>query len=172
MSIKAPLLGNNEYCINLANFLIENLNRKYRELREYKLRQEGVNLPLDAVVRSVYNYDKINISLSECPVLKVYRTADAYKPGRTTSVTNARIAYILSLPDTDRLPDLLTWISKQINILLLEYQRTNRHLQPRDDKVGYRCNYQILEINNLQAIYPFIVFDISFNDTNNGMGSC
>ena len=155
------LLGENEYCRRLALFLRDYINERYQELRK-----EKPDLPEGLIVRNTRNYDAVNVPLSEFPLLKVYRLRDRFKRGSTTTdPTDAAITFSVAYPDLDRLPDLLYWIGKQINLGLHSYQRSTNHLlPPAQDNRDYTVEYLLTANEQLQVVFPFLRVQIQFKD--------
>lgn len=160
-SFANQLLGSEEYCSHLAHFLKDELNGAYAILRGIK-----PSLPEGLVVRSVRNYDAVNIPLSEFPLLKVYRTSDVFFPGTTKCRTSGAITYSLSYPQLDALPDLLYWVSKILNYSLLKYSRTHKAAVPSNNITPYRTDYLLTVNEQQQVAYPFLRMGFEFLDTN------
>jgi hypothetical protein len=155
------LLGENEYCRKLSEYLRDYINQKYKEKQE-----KNPSLPSGLIVRNTRNYDAVNVPLSEFPLLKVYRLRDKFKrAGTTTDPTDAAITYSVAYPDLDKLPDLLYWIGKQINLGLHSYQRSNNDLlPPAQDNRDYTVEYLLTANEQSQVVFPFLRVQIQFKD--------
>lgn len=165
MSNTAYLLGENEYCLKLASFLRDFINREYVKARTLNPElQEGL------IVRNIRNYDAVNVPLSEFPLLKVYRLRDTFKRAtETTDPTNAAITFSVAYPDLDKLPDLLYWVGKKINLALHSYSKSNLYLlpPPQDRNGDYTVEYLLTANEQLQVVYPFLRVAIQFKDMGN-----
>lgn len=155
------LLGEDEYCRKLACFLRDYINEKYRETQE-----ANTNLPEGLIVRNIRNYDAVNVPLSEFPLLKVYRLRDRFKrASETTDPTDAAITYSVAYPDLDKLPDLLYWVGRQINLGLHSYQRRDKNLlPPAQENRDYTVEYLLTANEQLQVVFPFLRVQIQFKD--------
>lgn len=155
------LLGENEYCRKLACYLRDFINQKYKA-KQIK----NPELPEGLIIRNIRNYDAVNVPLSEFPLLKVYRLRDKFKrASETTDPTDAAITYSVAYPDLDKLPDLLYWIGKQVNLGLHSYQRTeNNLLPPAQNNRDYTVEYLLTANEQLQVVYPFLRTQIQFKD--------
>ncbi len=160
------LLGQDEYCRKLACFLRDFINEKYREVQT-----ANPELPEGLIVRNIRNYDAVNVPLTEFPLLKVYRLRDQFKrASQTTDFTDAAITYSVAYPDLDRLPDLLYWMGRQINLGLHSYARTEKHLlPPPQENRDYTVEYLLTANEQLQVVFPFLRTQIQFKDF---IGNC
>ena len=155
------LLGEDEYCRKLACFLRDFINEKYKEAQE-----ENTDLPEGLIIRNIRNYDAVNVPLAEFPLLKVYRLRDRFKrASETTDPTDAAITYSVAYPDLDKLPDLLYWMGRQINLGLHSYQRRDKSLlPPAQDNRDYTVEYLLTANEQLQVVFPFLRIQIQFKD--------
>ena len=155
------LLGEDEYCRKLAAFLRDFINEKYAEERVSK-----PALPQGVIVRNIRNYDAVGVPLSEFPLLKVYRLRDRFKrASETTDFTDAAITYSVAYPDLDKLPDLLYWMGRQINLGLHSYQRRNKSLlPPAQENRDYTIEYLLTANEQNQVVFPFLRCQIQFKD--------
>lgn len=152
----ALILGSSEYCLKLANYLRDYLNKSYAE-------QVLVNteLPSSIVVRSIRNYDDPHVPLSEFPLLKVYRNQDQFDRNGLSRNVNATITYSVSYPNLDELPDLLYWASYVINKALVQFNYEHQLLELPSPNISQ----YMLTVNEVtQAVYPFLRFQIRFLD--------
>jgi hypothetical protein len=165
MSDTSPiyLIGENEYCLKLARFLRDFVNNEYVKLRETR-----PELKDGLVIRNIRNYDAVNIPLSEFPILKVYRLTDTFKRAtETTDFTTGAITYSVVYPDLDKLPDLLYWIGRKLNIGLHSYSRRDLNLQPPpQENRDYTVNYLLTANEQMQVVYPFLRIQFQFKDLN------
>lgn len=154
------VLGDKEFCYDLAQYLRDRLNERYQEERD-----KNTSLPDIIVVKNIRNFDDINIPLSEFPLLKVYRTSESYRPGTLYTTCRAAITYSVTYPDLKTLPDLMYWMSKQINFLIHEYNKSRKQLLPsKIQNQNYSAQYSLMANDLSQAVYPFLRFDIGFED--------
>jgi hypothetical protein len=155
------LIGQEEYCYKLAVFLRDYINTKYNEAREV-----NPELPEGTIIRNIRNYDAVNIPLSDFPLLKVYRLRDTFKRASfTTDPTDAAITFSVAYPDLDRLPDLLYWMGRQLNMALHSYAKRDLHLlPPPQDNRDYVVEYLLTANEQMQVVYPFLRIQIQFKD--------
>ena len=155
------LIGQEEYCYKLAVFLRDYINTKYNEAREV-----NTELPEGTIIRNIRNYDAVNIPLSDFPLLKVYRLRDTFKRASfTTDPTDAAITFSVAYPDLDRLPDLLYWMGRQLNMALHSYAKRDLHLlPPPQDNRDYVVEYLLTANEQMQVVYPFLRIQIQFKD--------
>jgi hypothetical protein len=155
------LIGEEEYCYKLAVFLRDYINTKYNEAREV-----NPELPEGTIIRNIRNYDAVNIPLSDFPLLKVYRLRDTFKRASfTTDPTDAAITFSVAYPDLDRLPDLLYWMGRQLNMALHSYAKRDLHLlPPPQDNRDYVVEYLLTANEQMQVVYPFLRIQIQFKD--------
>lgn len=154
------ILGKKEFCYDLAVFLRDRINERYAYERTL-----NPDLPDIVVVKNIRNFDDINIPLSEFPLLKVYRTTDTFKGGTLLDNARAAITYSVSYPNLETLPDLLYWMGKQINFLMHEYNKSHKHLFPtKIFNQTYTAQYALMANDLSQSVYPFLRFDIGFED--------
>jgi hypothetical protein len=155
------LIGQEEYCYKLAVFLRDYINTKYNEAREV-----NPELPEGTIIRNIRNYDAVNVPLSDFPLLKVYRLRDTFKRASfTTDPTDAAITFSVAYPDLDRLPDLLYWMGRQLNMALHSYAKRDLHLlPPPQDNRDYVVEYLLTANEQMQVVYPFLRIQIQFKD--------
>jgi hypothetical protein len=57
------------------------------------------------------------------------------------------------------------WVGKQLNYLLQEYSQTTKDLlPPAANQQNYAANYMLTANELTNTIYPFLRFDIGFQD--------
>lgn len=145
----------------LANYLQTFLNGQF----DKEIEVSNNSIPDNTIIiRSVKNYDAIGIPLSEFPLLKVYKNRDIFKKGTLFRTSQASVTYSVSYPQLEILPNLLDWMSYQINLGLMTYERTEQDLLPPPNNEGYVGEY-LLSANELtQAVFPFLRFNINFKN--------
>lgn len=141
---------NDYFLLDLGIYLADGINHAYLK-----------HCPGEIAIRDIVDYDAVNIDTSRFPLLKLYRQTDEYE-GMAVGETKAIIAYCLTYPIQDRLPGLMKFMSKAINIMLDSYHHNHQHcpsnviLEPR------KAEYRISVAEATRAIYPFLRFNFSF----------
>lgn len=155
------ILGEQEYCYKLAHYLTKELNEAYG--RE---RQKNPSLPNVYIVRSFRSYDDLGVPLSEFPLLKVYRNTDSFKPGTLfRGPCQGTITYSVSYPNLKELPDLMYWVSWQINKGLLKFFEDPLHQTPNKNLQNNFSSQYLISANEVtNAVYPFLRFTFNFFD--------
>lgn len=155
----ALILGTNEYCYKLANYLKEHLNKSYAKLVE-----ERDDLTPQIVVRNIRNWDDPSVPLSEFPLLKVYRNTDTFDRGGLSRDTTATITYSTSYANLEELPDLLYWASYVINKGLIKWHYDTKSLVDFPSENSNQAQYLLTVTENGNSVYPFLRFQIRFLD--------
>ena len=153
------ILGANEYCNKLANYLRDYLNLAYS-----KEVANNTDLPSGIVVRSTRNWDDPSVPLSEFPLLKVYRNSETFDRGGLSRDTTATITYSVSFPNLEELPDLLYWVSYVLNKGLIQYQLENKSLVDFPSETTNVAQYLLTASDFNNAVYPFLRMQIRFLD--------
>ena len=147
-----------EYCYLLATYLRDSLNLKYQEIVD-----KNPSLPKRVVVRGIRNYDDPSVTVSEFPLLKVFRNQDTFDgvtPYRTTAAT---ITYSTSYSDLEELPDLLYWVSFALQESFTEFKYTQNDVFDLRNRQPFNTQYLLTQVGN--TIYPFLRANIIFKDT-------
>jgi hypothetical protein len=148
----------NEYCYLLANFLRDSLNLKYQAMVD-----KNPSLPKRVVVRGIRNYDDPSVTITEFPLLKVFRNQDVFDgvtPYRTTSAT---ITYSTSYSDLEELPDLLYWVGFVLQQSFSEFKYTANDAFDLRNRQSFTVQYLLTQVGN--TIYPSLRANITFKDT-------
>lgn len=154
------ILGNSEYCLRLATYLSDFLNKEYVEER-----RKNPLLPDVTIVKTVKNYDSIVNNMAEFPLLKIYRSQDTFKKGTNYRISTVTLTYALSYPQLETIGDTLYWISYKINEGLLnwdievkgEFYKTN----PEPPNISYMINASEL----LNTVYYFLRCSFRIRDS-------
>lgn len=145
----------------IANYLKTFINEQF----EKEIAASGNTIPQDTIIiRSVSNYDRINVPLSEFPLLKVYKNRDIFKKGTHFRTSQGTITYSVSYPQLDMLPNLLDWVSYQINLGLLNYEMAEQDLLPPPNNEGYSADFLLSANEQLNIVHPFLRFNINFKN--------
>jgi hypothetical protein len=145
----------------LANYLKTFLNEQF----EKEILASGGTIGSDTIIiRSVRNVDAINVPLSEFPLLKVYKNRDIFKKGTLFRTSQGTITYSVSYPQLEVLPNLLDWMSYQINLGLMTYEMAENGLLPPPNNEGYVAEYLLSANEQLNVVFPFIRFNINFKN--------
>ena len=145
----------------LANYLKTFLNEQF----EKEIAMSGGTIGSDTIiVRSFKNYDAINVPLSEFPLLKVYKNRDIFKKGTLFRTSQGTITYSVSYPQLEVLPNLLDWMSYQINLGLMTYEMAENDLLPPPNNEGYVADFLLSANEQTQQVFPFIRFNINFKN--------
>lgn len=143
---------NDRFLLKLGTYIADGINYSYRK-----------HYGNEIAIREIIDYDAVNIDISRFPLLKLYRQTDNYSQ-KSVGTTKAIIAYCLTYPEQDRLPGLMQYMSKAIDIMLDTYYYKHEDCQPNvvleERSAEYRI--QVNEITN--AIYPFLRFNFSFTE--------
>jgi hypothetical protein len=146
-------------CSKIAKYLADGLNCTFRRYPD---------LQNSIVVRSIYDYDAIGIDLSSFPVLKVFRREDRFISTTGKSITQATAAYCLSFPDQRKLPGMMRWVARLIDILLLKYNAIHEgcfnNVIIQNDR---RAQYRILLDNLKQPVYAYLSVNFEFEELSN-----
>ena len=145
----------------LANYLKTFLNEQF----EKEILASNGSIGADTIIiRTVSNYDQIGCSLADLPLLKVYKNRDIFKKGTLFRTSQGTITYTVSYPQLDVLPNLLDWISYQINLGLMTYEMAENDLLPPPNNEGYSSEYLLTLSEQTQQVFPFIRFNINFKN--------
>lgn len=141
---------NDDFLLNLGKYIADGINHDYQ-----------VKCPGELAIREVIDYDVVNIDTSRFPLLKLYRLSDEYE-NMDVGKTKAIIAYCLTYPEQDRLPGLMKYISKAINVMLDTYAYSNQSC-PGNVILESRIAEYRIQVNEVtNSIYPFLRFNFSF----------
>lgn len=141
-----------EFLLKLGIFIAEGINFSYRK-----------HCPEEVAIREIIDYDAVNIDISRFPLLKLYRQTDDYQQ-EDVGTTKAIIAYCLTYPEQDRLPGLMKYMSKAINIMLDDFYYQHEHC-PTNVILEERAAEYRIQVNEVtNAIYPFLRFNFSFRE--------
>lgn len=140
----------------LAEYLFEYLNKEYSS---YITANPQLSQTLGNIaVRHYAIYDTYNAPTTAFPLLKVYRTSDNWKQGKTLRNSNITIMYALVVPEQEKLMPLLNWVSYQLQRLLL-----TPSCKVKIDS-GLNVQYRTGMNENGQNIHSFIRADLSITD--------
>ena len=155
------LLTENTYCRKLATYLLTFLNEQF----EKEIATSSGTVDENTIcVRSFRDFDDFSVPLSEFPLLKVYPNRDIYKKGTPFRIVTGTITYSVSYPNLKVLPNLLSWVSYQINLGLLHYSKEDQHLLPPPNNESYVAEY-LLSANELtNTVYSFLRFSFQYKD--------
>lgn len=156
----ATILGDNEYCLRLATYLSDFLNKEYLEERV-----KNPSLPDVTIVKTVKNYDSIVNNLAEFPLLKIYRSQDTFKKGTNYRISTVTLTYSLSYPQLETIADSMYWISYKINEGLLHWDREVKGefyaTNPEPPSISYLMNASEL----LNTVYYFLRCSFRIRDS-------
>lgn len=156
----ASILGNNEYCLRLATYLSDFLNKEY-----VKEREANPLLPDVTIVKTIKNYDSIVNNLGEFPLLKIYRSQDTFKKGTNYRISTVTLTYSLSYPQLETIADSMYWISYKINEGLLHWDREVKGefyaTNPEPPSISYLMNASEL----LNTVYYFLRCSFRIRDS-------
>lgn len=145
----------------LANYLYSFLTEQFDKEKEVS----NGEIPQDTIiVRSIRNYDAFNVPLSEFPVLKVYKNRDIYRKGTFFRTSQGAITYSVSYPQLEVLPNLLDWVSYQINAGLIHYDKIEEDLLPMPNNEPYSAEHLLTLQEQTQTAFPFIRFNVNFKN--------
>lgn len=140
------------FLLKLGTYIADGINHNYRQ-----------HYSDEIAIREIIDYDAVNIDISQFPLLKLYRQTDNYSQ-EDVGMTKGIIAYCLTYPEQDRLPGLMKYMSKAINLMLDAYYLAHEECQSNvileERSAEYRI--QVNEVTN--AIYPFLRFNFSFKE--------
>lgn len=97
-------------CNGLAAFLKERIN--LRSTRDYSM----------TLVKSTRDYEAFNVSLTEYPVLQVFRRTDFFKAETPKLTTSIVAQYCLALPEQENMAALCHYVAKIINRSLNDFK--------------------------------------------------
>lgn len=141
-----------EFLLKLGRYIADGINHNYRNY-----------CPNEVAIRDIIDYDAVNVDISRFPLLKLYRQTDNYEQ-MDVGTTKAIIAYCLTYPEQDRLPGLLKYMSKAINIMLDIYHYNHEEC-PSNVILEKRTAEYRIQVNEVtKAIYPFLRFNFSFRE--------
>jgi hypothetical protein len=157
----ASILTNPNSTQKLANYLKTFINERFAE--EIALPNSGIPSGT-TVIKSVRNYDDPSVPLSDFPLLKVYKNRDIFRKGTLFRNTQGTITYAVSYPQLQVLPNLLDWLSYQINNGLLNYEMAENDLLPPPNDEGYVGEFLISANELTREVHPFLRFQINFKN--------
>jgi hypothetical protein len=141
-----------EFLLKLGNYIADGINYDYL-----------TKCPEEIAIRDIVDYDAVNIDTSRFPLLKLYRQTDNHFEAKRSRETKAIIAYCLTFPQQDRLPGLMQYMSKSINIMLDNFAYKHENC-PENVVVEDRSSeYRIMVSEVTNSIYPFLRFNFTFN---------
>jgi hypothetical protein len=145
----------------LADFLKTFLNEQFAK----EIAASGNDIPANTqVVKTALNWDAPSTPLSDFPLLKVYKNNDFYKKGTLFRESTGTIVYCVSYPQLTVLPNLMDWVSFTLNKGLLYYDKAEQDLLPPPNSDVYTCDYLIMVNDAINAVYPFLKFNIRFKN--------
>lgn len=139
------------FLLNLGKYIADGINSDYIK-----------RFPQEIAIREIIDYDAINIDISRFPLLKLYRQTDEYLLEDGTRQTKAIIAYCLTYPEQNRLPGLMKYMSKAINIMLDNYYYNHEQCSTNVMLANRSAEYRIMVSEVTNSIYPFLRFNFSF----------
>lgn len=141
-----------KFLLKLGRYIADGINHDY--LR---------HCPEEIAIRDIIDYDAVNIDVSRFPLLKLYRQSDTYEQ-MDVGETKAIIAYCLTYPQQDRLPGLIKYMSKAINIMLDDYHYNHDDCSSNVMSEDRTAEYRIMVSEVTKDIYPFLRFNFTFRE--------
>ncbi|MEM8781113.1 MAG: hypothetical protein AAGF26_20100 [Cyanobacteria bacterium P01_G01_bin.49] len=143
---------NDEFLLKIGRYIADGINYHYLE-----------HCPEDIAIRDIIDYDAVNIDISRFPLLKLYRQTETFE-GTDVSETDGIISYCLTYPQQDRLPGLVKYMSKAINVLLDDYHHQHEHCESNVLLTERKAEYRIMVNEVTRDIYPFLRFNFRFRE--------
>jgi hypothetical protein len=140
-----------KFLLKLGEYIAEGINPAYLE-----------HCPEEIAIRDIVDYDAVNIDVSRFPLLKLYRQTDNHFDSKRSRETKAIIAYCLTFPQQDRLPGLMQYMSKAINIMLDSFAYKHEHCPENVILEDRNAEYRIMVNEATNSIYPFLRFNFTF----------
>ena len=141
-----------EFLLKLGRYIADGINHHYLKI-----------CPEEIAIRDIVDYDAVNIDTSRFPLLKLYRQTDTFEQ-MERGQTKAIIAYCLTYPQQDRLPGLMKYMSKAINILLDDFHHNHDQCLTNVILEERTAEYRIMVNEVTRDIYPFLRFNFTFRE--------
>lgn len=143
-----------KFLLKLGKYLADGINPAYL-----------IHCPEELAIRDIVDYDAVNIDTSRFPLLKLYRQTDEHQGSTRSRETKAIIAYCLTFPQQDRLPGLMKYMSRAINILLDSYSIKHEGCAENVIVENRTAEYRIMVSEVTNSIHPFLRFNFTFRES-------